>query len=139
MNRQMKIFLSAKEYFHTGPCLTCEAPASPPAIVPSLSNVKNSGHSPHVSLQNFSIMTATFQTDLFTFALDQQERQLAAKRAVRARRSKWHYYQVVVQNFDLEEETFYIDATDPVYAAEEAQRLYDGDIYNIFVYDVTGI
>lgn len=84
-------------------------------------------------------MTATFQTDLFTFALDQQERKLAAKRAVRARRSKWHYYQVVVQNFDLEEETFYIDATDPVYAAEEAQRLYDGDIYNIFVYDVTGI
>jgi hypothetical protein len=43
MNRQMKIFLSAKEYFHAGPCMTCEAPASPPAIVPSLSNVKIQG------------------------------------------------------------------------------------------------
>ncbi len=106
MNRQMKIFLSAKEYFHAGPCMTCEGSrVASGYCVPLFKQCKNSGHSPHVSLQNFSIMTATFQTDLFTFALDQQERQTRRKRAVRARRSKWHYYQVVVQNFDLEEET----------------------------------
>ncbi len=84
-------------------------------------------------------MTATFQTDLFTFALDQHDQQLAIKRATRARRSKWHNYQVVVQNFDLEEETFEIEALDPATAAEEIQKIYDGDIYNMFVYDVTGL
>lgn len=84
-------------------------------------------------------MTATFQTDLFSFALDQLDQQLAAKRSTRARRSKWHSYQVVIQNFDLEEETIYVEALDPAAAADEATSLYDGDIYNMCIYDVTGL
>lgn len=84
-------------------------------------------------------MTATFQTDLFSFALDQLDQQLTARRSTRARRSKWHSYQVVVQNFDLEEETIYVEALDPASAAEEATRQYDGDIYNMCIYDVTGL
>ena len=101
---------------------------------------KNSGHSPHVSLPKlFNHDSYIPDRPLHPFALDQQERQLAAKEPYEPDVQNGIITRVVVQNFDLEEETFYIDATDPVYAAEEAQRLYDGDIYNIFVYDVTGI
>lgn len=82
-------------------------------------------------------MTPTFQTSLFTYALDELDRKLAAKRARKARAQKWHMYQVVIQNYDLEEETLEIEALDPAAAADEASRLYDGDIYNICIYDVT--
>ncbi len=82
-------------------------------------------------------MTPTFQTSLFTFALDELDRKLSARRARKARAEKWHIYQVVIQNYDLEEETLEIEALDPAAAADEATRIYDGDIYNMCIYDVT--
>ena len=84
-------------------------------------------------------MTASYQTSLFTFALEQHDRQLAGIRSARARRRKWHSYQVVVTNFDLEEEILYIEALDPASAADEAALQYQGDIYNLCIYDVTGL
>lgn len=84
-------------------------------------------------------MAPTFQTDLFTFALNELDRQLAARRSTKARRAKWHNYQVVVQNYDLEEETLEIEAMSVEEAASLATDIYQGDIYNMFIYDVTGL
>ena len=118
--------------------MTCEAPASPPAIVPSLS-VKFRALSPHVSLQNFSIMTATFQTDLFTFALDQQGRQLAAKEPYEPDVQNGIITpRVVVQNFDLEEEAFYIDARIRSTQPKAQKTIRRRHLQHIRRYDVTG-
>ena len=84
-------------------------------------------------------MTPTFQTSLFTYQLQELDNRLSARRRIKASQEKWHMYQVEIENFDSEFETFEIEAMSAVEAAEEAEHLYQGDIYNMCIYDVTGL
>lgn len=53
-----------------------------------------------------------------------------------AKRRKKVFFQVDIEDFDLEVHSFQIEATSAAAAAATAQALFDGDIYNMNIYGV---
>ena len=74
-------------------------------------------------------MTATFQTSFFSnFENNSNIR--------RNKRSSLRLFQVDVENFDNEVESFEIEAENAAEAAEIAESRFGGDVYNMNIYDM---
>ena len=78
-------------------------------------------------------MTASFQTS--SFCIDNGDNNSKPRRSTRR---SLHIYQVDIENFDNEVESYEIEAHDAAEAAEIAERMFAGDIYNMNIYD-TGL
>lgn len=77
-------------------------------------------------------MTASFQISSFT-SLDNN---FAENSRRRSNRSKTHLYQVDVENFDNEVESFEIEAESASEAAQIAESNFNGDVYNMNIYEM---
>lgn len=78
-------------------------------------------------------MTATVQTSFFS-SLDTVNN--ASRKARRSNRPSLRLFQVDVENFDNEVESYEIEAFSMAEAAEIAQSLYGADAYNMNIYSV---
>jgi hypothetical protein len=71
-------------------------------------------------------MTATFQTSAFNSY---------ANKSVHTSSNATHLYQVDVENFDREVETFEIEAATVSEAARIAEGLFGASVYNMNIYE----
>ena len=79
-------------------------------------------------------MTASVQTSFFT-SLENAEN--ISRKARRSNRPQLRMFQVDVENFDNEVESYEIEAFSMAEAAEIAQSLYGADAYNMNIYSVS--
>lgn len=77
-------------------------------------------------------MTASFQTSFFAPLANEN----AARRNRRSNRPTLNLYQVDVENFDNEVESYEIEAHSASEAAEIAESRFCGDVYNMNVYAI---
>lgn len=78
-------------------------------------------------------MTASFQTSFFAPVANENNR-----RSNRSSNAKTiHLYQVDVENFDNEVESYEIEASNASEAAEIAECRFSGDVYNMNIYEIT--
>lgn len=82
--------------------------------------------------KNFKIMTASFQTSSFASFANENNK----GKARRSNRQSLHFYQVDVENFDNEVESYEVEASSASEAAEIAESLFSGDVYNMNIYEV---
>ena len=78
-------------------------------------------------------MTATVQTSFFS-SLENANN--LSRKARRSNRPQLRLFQVDVENFDNEVESYEIEAYNMAEAAEIAQSRFGGDAYNMNIYDV---
>jgi hypothetical protein len=76
-------------------------------------------------------MTATFQTSFFA----PLENEIANRKARRSSRKALRFFQVDIENFDNEVESYEIEAHSASEAAEIAESQFGGDIYNMNIYE----
>lgn len=96
-------------------------------------NVKIRAEAHKFNPQNFKIMTALFQTSFFSTAANYNN---INRKSRRSNRPKPHLFQVDVENFDNEVETYEIEANSAAEAAEIAESRFSGDVYNMNIYDM---
>lgn len=96
------------------------------------SNVKIRAEAHKFNSQNFKIMTASFQTAFF--AIDANNN--INRKSRRSNGPRPHLYQVEVENFDNEIETYEVEAFTAAEAAEIAESRFSGDVYNMNIYDM---
>ena len=80
--------------------------------------------------QNFKIMTATFQTSAFSTL------ETSTRNNRRSNRRMPRLFQVDVEDFDNEVRSYEIEAYNACEAAEKAESLFPGDVYNMNIYDL---
>ena len=78
-------------------------------------------------------MTASVQTSFFS-SLENSEN--ISRKARRSNRPQPRMFQVDVENFDNEVESYEIEAFSMAEAAEISQNLYGADAYNMNIYSV---
>ena len=78
-------------------------------------------------------MTASFQT---SFLASNNNGNNIYRSTRRANRNAKHLYQVDVENFDNEVESYEIEAYSASEAAEIAEGMFPGDVYNMNIYEV---
>lgn len=77
-------------------------------------------------------MTASFQTSFFALAANEYNN----RKARRISHNSLRMYQVDVENLDNEVESYEIEAHSASEAAEIAESRFDGDVYNMNIYEV---
>ena len=95
---------------------------------------KNRASAHKFNPQNFKIMTASYQTSFFAPTANDN----SSRTSRRSNRNSLRIYQVDVENFDNEVESYEIEAHSAHEAAEIAESRFDGDVYNMNIYEVMG-
>ena len=86
-----------------------------------------------VTPQNFKSVTASVQTSFFS-SLENSKN--ISRKARRSNRPQLRMFQVDVENFDNEVESYEIEAHNMAEAADIAQSRFGGEAYNMNIYDV---
>ena len=94
---------------------------------------KNRAKAHKFNPKNFKIMTASVQTSFFP-SLENADN--ISRKARRSNRPQLRLFQVDVENFDNEVESYEIEAHNRAEAADIAQSRFGGEAYNMNIYDV---